>query len=144
LWSIVFIIKGEQKHYICVVYCFVNTMPTIGHCIHTRRWSIVLNSLYSNFLATVWWKPVITKGHRFGGGGGGRTTVVITHVHVPPQMVLVSTCFLQYPLVWIQCPQYHRNVIWGLNGNRLIDSFYHTVGLAKYILTLIWGITKGH
>jgi hypothetical protein len=28
-----------------------------------KRKIIVLNSLYSNFLATVWWKPVITKGH---------------------------------------------------------------------------------
>lgn len=28
---------------------------------------------------------------RFGGGGG--TTVVIAHVHVPPQMIPVSTCF---------------------------------------------------
>lgn len=26
--------------------------------------------------------------------GGSRTTVVITHVHVPPQMIPVSTCFL--------------------------------------------------
>jgi len=25
--------------------------------------------------------------------GGSRTTVVITHVHVPPQMIPVSTCF---------------------------------------------------
>lgn len=30
---------------------------------------------------------------RFRGGGGGRTTVVIAHVHVPPQMIPVSTCF---------------------------------------------------
>jgi len=26
--------------------------------------------------------------------GGSRTMVVITHVHVPPQMIPVSTCFL--------------------------------------------------
>jgi hypothetical protein len=25
-------------------------------------------------------------------GGGGATTVVVTHVHVPPQMIPVSTC----------------------------------------------------
>jgi hypothetical protein len=30
--------------------------------------------------------------------GGGATTVVVTHVHVPPQMIPVSTCSSSSPI----------------------------------------------
>ncbi|PNT67845.1 hypothetical protein BRADI_3g32787v3 [Brachypodium distachyon] len=71
-------------------------------------------------------------GHLCGGGGGATVVVVLTHVHVPPQMIPVSTLggrFHASKLSWEQVSSFRTTE--REKADRMLDDYVHQCSKVK-------------